>query len=194
MWFGSAIFAEYAEYASKIGQERFIICETWLYNLHTYCSKEEQRFIMVTDVAKKFKKIWKGKTNITYYSDQIKNQASKIDIQIPKDKKASLDIDNSMSWSLNLLTVNTFDQGSSECKKNESQMLNLLSSPQINITGFLSVVKLTPGYYNFGKFEYFKVFKSFTITAILDLENSKYIFNRTLNDLEYNTSGLDYDL
>ena len=154
-----------------------MLCLVWSLDLHTNCSIEEQHFLMVVMVAKLFENVWLGETNITSYTDQIKNRVYQLKIENPKDKKASFDILNIYSQS-KLLKVETFNGSSVECKMEKSQELSLLNSPQLNITGSYSVISNSV--------------ESITITSIFDLSDPKHVFNRTM-DLKPN-SELDYDM
>ena len=162
---------------SKKDQEKIAVCLAFALDLHTNCSKEEQRFLMISSAPKKFKNMWIGESNITSYTDQFVGWISQVETKIPKNKKASLNIFPPYSIS-NYLKVITFDGNLFVCEIEKSQELSFLSSPQINITGFYSVIS--------------KKFDSITITSIFDVSNPKLVFNRTF-ELKSNRE-LGYDL
>ena len=127
-------------------------------DLHIKCSKEEQRYMMVTVVANVFKNMFPTETNITSYTDQIEKRVSKI---------VYLDSKN--------LLVKNLDANLNACNLDKNKSLSLLSSPQINITGFYS-----------------NTVESITVTSIFNISKPKYVFNRTFY-LQSNRE-LDFDL
>lgn len=80
------------------------------------------------------------------------------------------------------VTVKTFDGNSFECNKiNKSQKLSLLSSRQINITGYYWVMSIMS-----------KKILSITIKTIFDVSDPEYAYERTFSLIS--TSKLDYDM
>lgn len=152
---------------SKSDDMRATVCLGRAFNIHTVCSRDEQRFLLLAAVPEIYIHLWVGETSVYTFADSITERIERKEI-IRRNKKASLYTFLTSTYVTNLVNGRR-NKLQPAVKGNQS--VSLFSSSEFNITGNFVLVR---------RFFFFKFPKlqSITITSKFDVQNT---FNRTFD-------------